>query len=519
MRIEFQSTTLQRGAPINERSLPGGADAESKTPLEYCAEWYPACHELVRVLREHGVCGSDEELLRLSEVRRVRVGRVCCEGASARFCLAECACVGACSSALCRGCAQRGSPREARLTAARLERRGRLLQSAAPARPTSWILTGLPSGQEEQRRRQSAPSRQQVPPAGSSTRQAVMMGRVDEQEDPVLPPQTPEDEVPPRAGAAAPAAHGGRAGHVAGARGGGGSGGGGGGGVVEDEESGIAIMVQRVQAAVASLGVHAACAGAELVDGTCPRVRGKEAEEATLLGEGERDGGGGVGNCSSDRGGGGAASAAGGGREGGGSASGHQVPGVAVGVGGVSGGDGDGEEKCKTEKKSTAAEGGDGVDGEEGEGGGVDREEGDEEYEEGEEEEKQEGIGEEEEIDVENELAAALKSGLGWSDDVSVTARGGGSFTLEWDLRFTNEFKEELVHLRRQPLLLRSTIVNLHRLARGETGRTIMKQVCAACALVCVWVGVGVGVWVGVWVGVCGAHDYEAGALRAGSCV
>lgn len=28
-----------------------------------------------------------------------------------------------------------------------------------------------------------------------------------------------------------------------------------------------------------------------------------------------------------------------------------------------------------------------------------------------------------------------------------------------------------------QPLLLRSTIVNLHRLARGETGRAIMKQV------------------------------------------
>jgi hypothetical protein len=81
-------------------------------------------------------------------------------------------------------------------------------------------------------------------------------------------------------------------------------------------------------------------------------------------------------------------------------------------------------------------------------------------------------------VDMEEELAKALKSGLGWGGVERGGVHGGGEEAgeLEWDLRFTQEFKEELFALRRQPILLRSTLVNLHRLARGETGRVIMKQ-------------------------------------------
>ncbi|EKX52227.1 hypothetical protein GUITHDRAFT_102129 [Guillardia theta CCMP2712] len=45
-----------------------------------------------------------------------------------------------------------------------------------------------------------------------------------------------------------------------------------------------------------------------------------------------------------------------------------------------------------------------------------------------------------------------------------------------WELRFTREFKEVLYSLKSQPVLLRSLLLNLSRLAAGEQGRSIMKQ-------------------------------------------
>eukprot|EP00960_Hanusia_phi_P026856 746504-Hanusia_phi.AAC.12 len=48
--------------------------------------------------------------------------------------------------------------------------------------------------------------------------------------------------------------------------------------------------------------------------------------------------------------------------------------------------------------------------------------------------------------------------------------------SVYWELRFTREFKEVLVSLKSQPVLLRSLLHNLNRLAAGEQGRSIMKQ-------------------------------------------
>ena len=84
------------------------------------------------------------------------------------------------------------------------------------------------------------------------------------------------------------------------------------------------------------------------------------------------------------------------------------------------------------------------------------------------EEEEEEDQGEqealEEAVDIEQELAQALKSGLGWSGYGASGGHGDAEGGLEWDLRLTEEFKESLFGLRsRNPLLLRSTLVNLHR--------------------------------------------------------
>lgn len=47
---------------------------------------------------------------------------------------------------------------------------------------------------------------------------------------------------------------------------------------------------------------------------------------------------------------------------------------------------------------------------------------------------------------------------------------------MQWDLRFTAEFKDQLLALRSQPVLLRSMIKNLRQIAAGFQGRTLMKQ-------------------------------------------
>jgi tetratricopeptide (TPR) repeat protein len=51
----------------------------------------------------------------------------------------------------------------------------------------------------------------------------------------------------------------------------------------------------------------------------------------------------------------------------------------------------------------------------------------------------------------------------------------GGLMSTEWDLRFTREFKDQLFGLRSQPVLLRSLMKNLQRLAAGEQGKPLMK--------------------------------------------
>jgi hypothetical protein len=47
---------------------------------------------------------------------------------------------------------------------------------------------------------------------------------------------------------------------------------------------------------------------------------------------------------------------------------------------------------------------------------------------------------------------------------------------FQWDMRFTAEFKDQLLALRSQPVLLRSLVKNLRQLAAGYQGRTLMKQ-------------------------------------------
>ncbi len=72
-----------------------------------------------------------------------------------------------------------------------------------------------------------------------------------------------------------------------------------------------------------------------------------------------------------------------------------------------------------------------------------------EEEEEAEEEEERAGRGEK---DIEQELAKALKSGLGWGGAEREDEVGKEEGELEWDLRFTGEFKEQLFELKRQPV-------------------------------------------------------------------
>ena len=127
-----------------------------------------------------------------------------------------------------------------------------------------------------------------------------------------------------------------------------------------------------------------------------------------------------------------------------------------MGAGNAAGGAG-GEEISDEAESGDGGDGGEGAEGEGAEGEG-------------------EGMGIGQGMDIERELALALKTGFGWAGEGGQGDGEGGRGDVEWDLRFTSEFKEELFQLKRQPMLLRSTIVNLHRLARGETGRTIMKQ-------------------------------------------
>jgi len=58
--------------------------------------------------------------------------------------------------------------------------------------------------------------------------------------------------------------------------------------------------------------------------------------------------------------------------------------------------------------------------------------------------------------DIEQELAKALKSGLGWGGAEGEEEEAGKEQgELEWDLRFTGEFKEQLFELKRQPVRAR----------------------------------------------------------------
>ena len=65
------------------------------------------------------------------------------------------------------------------------------------------------------------------------------------------------------------------------------------------------------------------------------------------------------------------------------------------------------------------------------------------------------------------------KGGVPRQDQERISFEDGD---MQWDLRFTAEFKDQLLALRSQPVLLRSMIKNLRQIAAGVQGRTLMKQ-------------------------------------------
>jgi ankyrin repeat protein len=76
---------------------------------------------------------------------------------------------------------------------------------------------------------------------------------------------------------------------------------------------------------------------------------------------------------------------------------------------------------------------------------------------------------------AEDERAAAAKRTLDASFDLSFSSQA--KWTWDWDLRFTREFKKQLFTLfKRQPVLLKSLVEQLNRLARGERGKNLYKQ-------------------------------------------
>jgi ankyrin repeat protein len=72
---------------------------------------------------------------------------------------------------------------------------------------------------------------------------------------------------------------------------------------------------------------------------------------------------------------------------------------------------------------------------------------------------------------AEDERAAAAARTLDASFDLSFSSQA------TWDLRFTREFKEQLFTLfQRQPVLLKSLVEQLNRIAAGERGKNLYKQ-------------------------------------------
>lgn len=82
----------------------------------------------------------------------------------------------------------------------------------------------------------------------------------------------------------------------------------------------------------------------------------------------------------------------------------------------------------------------------------------------------------EEGADVNDGAAISEGEEVEAAEDVEASASNFSLKDLPWDVRFTREFKDQFVALKRQPQLQLCVFDKIRRLAHGEQGKSLMKQ-------------------------------------------